>query len=450
MRATPKKLERLKWITYEKMERRVEEMVNGELLMVNEKMKKWKEVKFEDLYLEPSRNGLSRPTHVRGSGIKMVNMKEIFSYDLISNVNMELVPVNDKEIELMTLKEGDLLFARQSLVLEGAGKISYVKKLSEPTTFESHIIRVRLNHAIVDSLFYYYYFKTPYANMKSIVQQCAQSGIRGSDLKNLRIPLPPLPTQQRIAAILSAYDDLIENNRRRITLLEDSARLLYKEWFVKFQFPGHEKVKVKNGLPEGWERVALSKICLKITDGKHGDCKNEENSGFYFISSKDIKDEFINYENARQITEDDFIDSNKRTTLEPFDILLTNSGTIGRMALAPENEIVFKTTFQKSVAILKPNRDEINPFFLYYSLSHLKENLINISSGSAQKNLLLKDLRDFKIVRPSNPNDITVIEFGESIRKIFRQKTLLYNQTQKLREARNILLPKLMNGTIEV
>jgi type I restriction enzyme S subunit len=99
------------------MERRVEEMVNGELLMVNEKMKKWKEVKFEDLYLEPSRNGLSRPTHVRGSGIKMVNMKEIFSYDLISNVNMELVPVNDKEIELMTLKEGDLLFARQSLVL---------------------------------------------------------------------------------------------------------------------------------------------------------------------------------------------------------------------------------------------------------------------------------------------------------------------------------------------
>ena len=196
--------------------------------------------------------------------------------------------------------------------------------------------------------------------------------------------------------------------------------------------------------------MALSKICLKITDGKHGDCKNEENSGFYFISSKDIKDEFINYENARQITEDDFIDSNKRTTLEPFDILLTNSGTIGRMALAPENEIVFKTTFQKSVAILKPNRDEINPFFLYYSLSHLKENLINISSGSAQKNLLLKDLRDFKIVRPSNPNDITVIEFGESIRKIFRQKTLLYNQTQKLREARNILLPKLMNGTIEV
>ena len=145
------------------------------------------------------------------------------------------------------------------------------------------------------------------------------------------------------------------------------------------------------------KKTTLSDVSLNITDGKHGDCVNEENSGFYFISCKDVKDGAINYESARQITEKDFSEANKRTLLEPNDILITNSGTIGRMAFVRDVPSTYKTTFQKSVAIVKPNSDIIYPLYLYYQLQCCVERFINQSNGSAQKNLLLSTMRAFEL-----------------------------------------------------
>ena len=145
------------------------------------------------------------------------------------------------------------------------------------------------------------------------------------------------------------------------------------------------------------KKTTLSDVSLNITDGKHGDCVNEENSGFYFISCKDVKDDAINYESARQITEKDFSEANKRTLLEPNDILITNSGTIGRMAFVRDVPSTYKTTFQKSVAIVKPNSDIIYPLYLYYQLQCCVERFINQSNGSAQKNLLLSTMRAFEL-----------------------------------------------------
>ncbi len=143
--------------------------------------------------------------------------------------------------------------------------------------------------------------------------------------------------------------------------------------------------------------VKLRDIAINITDGKHGDCKNEEHSGFYFISCKDVRDGAIHYDNARQITEKDFVDTHKRTMLEPNDILITNSGTIGRMALVKDIPQTYKTTFQKSVAIIKPNQEIVRPIYLYYSLTNYVSQFINESNGSAQKNLLLGTMREFKV-----------------------------------------------------
>lgn len=143
--------------------------------------------------------------------------------------------------------------------------------------------------------------------------------------------------------------------------------------------------------------VKLKDIAINITDGKHGDCENEEHSGFYFVSCKDVHDGAIHYDNARQITEKDFIDTHKRTMLEPNDILITNSGTIGRMALVKDIPQTYKTTFQKSVAIIKPNQEIVRPSYLYYSLINYVSQFINESNGSAQKNLLFGTMREFKI-----------------------------------------------------
>lgn len=189
----------------------------------------WKKVFLGSLYELPSRNGLTRPSKVRGVGYKMVNMGELFANEWLYDIPMERVQLNDREKRECLIAKNDLLFARQSLVASGAGKCSIVREVKEPTTFESHLIRVRLDTTKAVPLFYYYYFKSPLSPMKTIVTICAQAGIRGSDLATLSVECPDLPTQRRIASILSAYDDLIENNRRQIKLLEEAAQRLYRE-----------------------------------------------------------------------------------------------------------------------------------------------------------------------------------------------------------------------------
>lgn len=152
-----------------------------------------------------------------------------------------------------------------------------------------------------------------------------------------------------------------------------------------------------------WKPEKLEDICAQITDGKHGDCQDEPDSGFYFLSCKDVTNGKLNYEGARQITEADFLDTHRRTKFAPTDILITNSGTIGRMAIAPDNELTRRTTFQKSVAILKPIARLVEPRFLYYALQGDIYRLIEFAGGTAQKNLLLRDLRAFEVSVPPLP-----------------------------------------------
>ena len=149
------------------------------------------------------------------------------------------------------------------------------------------------------------------------------------------------------------------------------------------------------------KEVTLQEISHLITDGKHGDCKNQEGSGYYFVSCKDVKDGAILYNQSRQITKKDFLETQRRTRFEPYDILITNSGTIGRMAIAKEIPETYNTTFQKSVAIIKPKKEIVYPHWLYYYLLSEVKNIDNLSGGTAQKNLLLRDLRAIKLNIPA-------------------------------------------------
>src|SRR5579883_414571 len=154
----------------------------------------WPSVEFGQLYAVPSRNGLNRPRGVRGTGYKMVNMGELFAYDRISDQPMERVAMSEREQFVYSVQVGDLLFARQSLVADGTGKCSIIHSVQEVTTFESHIIRVRLRQEVAIPAFYYYYFRSPQGrgNIQTLVMQVAAAGIRGSELSTLQVPLPPL------------------------------------------------------------------------------------------------------------------------------------------------------------------------------------------------------------------------------------------------------------------
>jgi type I restriction enzyme S subunit len=158
-----------------------------------------------------------------------------------------------------------------------------------------------------------------------------------------------------------------------------------------------------------WRQYSLEEICTLITDGKHGDCQNEAGSGYYFLSVKDVYDNRLVYDNARQITQSDFLETHRRTNLEPGDVLFTNTGTIGRMAIAPEDPRTPRTTFQKSVAVLKPKRELVEPRFLYYTLRFDNARLAEFAAGTTQKNLLLKDFRSFQVKIPNAADQRTIV-----------------------------------------
>ena len=195
-------------------------------------MEKWEVSSFEKLYAIPSRNGLSKPSRVRGSGYKMINMGELFSNDRIYNIDMELVPLTDAEKEKARVLPLDLLFARQSLVAAGAGKCSVVMETSDLTVFESHLIRVRLNKSIADPFFYYYYFKSSCSPMQTIIQHCVQAGIKASDLSRLEVAVPPICEQHKIASVLMSLDDKIEENKK-INKNFDTYNSLTPNWYYK-------------------------------------------------------------------------------------------------------------------------------------------------------------------------------------------------------------------------
>jgi type I restriction enzyme S subunit len=184
----------------------------------------------------------------------MVNMGELFAYPRINNLVMDLVTVNDGEAHFL-LESEDLLFARQSLVLEGAGQCSIFVGNKKPTVFESHLIRCRLDKTISNPYFYFYFFRSPAGRtaIETIAEQGAgASGIRGSDLVKLAVPCPPKDQQDAVAAVLTALDDRIALLRETNATLETIAQALFKSWFVDFD---PVLAKLEGRAPEGMDEA---------------------------------------------------------------------------------------------------------------------------------------------------------------------------------------------------
>ncbi len=150
-----------------------------------------------------------------------------------------------------------------------------------------------------------------------------------------------------------------------------------------------------------WAIKKMSEVTRLVTDGKHGDCEDEEDSGYFFLSSKDLRDGRLQYDDPRQITYEGFIETHRRTNLEPGDILLANCGaSIGRVGIAQDDPRIYKTTFQKSVSVIKANREFVDNRFLYYFLALKSALLIRLGNGAAQPNLLIGDLKRIEVPVP--------------------------------------------------
>ena len=225
---------------------------------------------FEDIFEIPLKNGLTKPKRIRGEGFKMVNMGELFSYSRMINIPMDRVPLTEKEKESFVLEDGDLLFARQSLVREGAGQCSIFLEDYEKVCFESHLIRCRLDKEKANPLFYYYYFRSRAGKLAidAIVEQGAgAAGIRGSDLKKLMVPDVDKAVQDSVANNIDSIDQKIHINRQINQTLESISQAIFKSWFVNF-----DPVKAKIAALESGENAeGVTRAAMRVISGNTDD-----------------------------------------------------------------------------------------------------------------------------------------------------------------------------------
>jgi type I restriction enzyme S subunit len=266
---------------------------------------------------------------------------------------------------------------------------------------------------------------------------------------NKEINLPPLQTQKRIASILSAYDDLIENNLKRIKLLEETAQNIYKEWFVNFRFPNYENTPFnkETGLPEGWFKGNVSDLC-EVKSGYAFKSKDWQQQGNPVMKIKNITN------NTVDINDCDYVDDEVAKIAEKYelfegDVLIAMTGaTVGKVGLIPKIEK--RIYLNQRVGLFRPFSEIENNVYLVFSFfmtDEAQRQILNFAGGAAQPNISSSQISDVEI----NIGSAEILKMFESkIQPIMVSIQTLYSQNQKLKEARDILLPRLMNRTIEV
>jgi type I restriction enzyme S subunit len=292
-----------------------------------------------------------------------------------------------------------------------------------------------------------------YRNKSNLIETMGHGttvkGIRIEDLKQIEIEVSDHEIQEKIATILWNYDNLIENDIRRIQILEQMAKLIFDEWFVKFKFPGYEHVKMVDSgtdfgeIPEGWEIRDLNNICSKVTDGTH-DTPEPTLRGYPLVTGKHITNGFIDFSKCYFISEEDHIGVMKRSKPEKGDIIFSNIGTLGSTILVDED---FEFSI-KNVALFKPLRPYYSSFlYLYFSSLQTYQRMINTSSGVAQSFFSLKLLRSLKILMP--PENL-LIKFDKFVGPILKLRSEVNKKNRILTKTRDFLLPMLISGEIDV
>lgn len=384
----------------------------------------------------------------------MVNMGEIFAYDRIFKQDMDRVPVSEKEYDKSILKKGDLLFARQSLTLKGAGKCSIVMT-DEEMTFESHLIRARLQKEIADPMFYYYLFKSKIGKelISSIVEQVAAAGIRGSDLVKLKVPVPVIMEQRKISEVLSKIDDKIELNNAINKNLEEMAQALFKRWFVDFEFPNEngEPYKSSGGefeeselglIPKGWRVRPLIEI-LEVNPKRT--LKKGVNAPYVEMKS------ITNY--YARVTEHSNREFKSGTKFMNGDVLLARitpcleNGKTAYVDFLEENQVGWGSTEY----IILRSRQGI-PYLFAYFLARSDEfrlyAIYNMTGTSGRQRVPEASVSSYPV---AIPDTFELFEkFGNIVHPGFELMKKNDLETHSLNLIRDTLLPKLMSGEIRV
>ena len=347
----------------------------------------------------------------------------------LSHYNNVYIEKGKNNITQLGLKKSStVLLPPNTVLLTSRAPIGYIALAKSSICTNQGFKSIICNPKVVNYRYLYYYLRQSMDYIKLFASGSTFPELSGNRLKRIKITIEQDVTiQKKIASILSVYDDLIENNNKRIKILEQMAENLYKEWFVRFRFPGHETAEFENGIPKGWEIRRLDEVS-KLSAG--GDAPKD----FSFVQSKEYPIPI--YSNG--MANDGLYGYCKKPTRTAKSITISARGTVGFVCLRfqPYMPIV-------RLVSIEPKNESLDVFYLYY---YFKENSIE-GYGTSQQQITIPYLSKKKILRPK----INMMEkFGIYTAKLYDKINVLKEKNQNLIKQRDLLLPRLMSGKLEV
>lgn len=389
---------------------------------------KWVTVRLEECCLSIS-DGDHQPPPKSEKGIPFVTISDITGTNQFSFENTAFVPEEyyNRLDAKRKVAAGDILYS-----VVGSFGIPVLIQKQTPLVFQRHIAILKPNETIVDPRFLYYTMLSRefYAKADAVAIGAAQRTISLSALRNIKISLPELSVQYKIAETLSAYDNLIENNQKQIKLLEEAAQRLYQEWFVDLHFPGYEDTQVVDGVPEGWHIGTIQEI-VEYHDKRRKPLSSMQRASF--------KGEYRYYGAAG------ILDYVAKYLFDGTYLLFGEDGTVITTDGTPVLQYVAGKFWVNNHAHVLTGKAPYTTEFIY--MMFLKMRISDVVTGVAQPKISQARLSAKKVLIPASK---AVQQYQNVVASMFDRILLLEKQIELAKQARDLLLPKLMSGELEV
>lgn len=346
--------------------------------------------------------------------------------------------VNEGDIVLATRQQSDNLpiLAMPAIIPNEF----YGKKV----IFGTNLYKVD-NHSELSNRFIFWLLKNKHyvAYIAGVKSGTAVQMVTKKNVENYKFLCPPKEQREAIADLMWSYEGLIANNNKRIKILEQMAENLYKEWFVRFRFPGHEDVEFEDGIPKGWERIKIQQVYDTSSGGtpsrSHDEYYTEGNIAW--IKTGELLDCVI-ISTEEKITEEAIKYSPAKIIPVNSVIMAMYGVNIGKLGIT-----AIESTCNQACCVFKEKKYKSSKHYLFQYMKSIRDYLLLIGFGAAQQNLSQDLIKKIRIVAPSNK---VVDDFEKLINPIYQEMTLLEKKNKNLINQRDLLLPRLMSGKLEV
>ena len=391
-----------------------------------------------DEYCESVRDGTHDTPKQTETGYKLVTGKHIKNGQIDPSDAYCISEKDYKKInERSLVEQWDVLMSMIGTV----GEVAVVK--DHPNYAIKNVALFKCAGSKLKGKWLAYYLQSSDAqgHMSGNQKGSSQQFLSLKQLRSLPVPVADETYMQKVVNILSTYDDLIENNQKQIKLLEEAAQRLYKEWFVDLRFPGHETTPITDGIPEGWVRYKFSEIASIMSGGTpKTDVKEYYDGNIPFYTPKDSDGSFFAFDTITHISKSGLDHCNSQY-YPSGTVIITARGTVGKTTI-----LAVPMAMNQSCYALKC--DELNsPYYLFFSLNKEVAALKTMANGGVFNTIIVKTFDSIHLTMPTHE---VLVAFDAAISPIMDQVKVKMQQSARLAEARDRLLPKLMNGEIEV